>query len=197
MSGRHAVIWLGIIGLTGLATACGTRGMRTVAQPTITPPGPSEVVIVFMRPSPIGETYSTSVFDLRPDGDRFVGILRANTRFAYRTTPGRTRFMLVTTGAGDQFMDAELAGGKTYYAMVNYENVGNTLGYVLKPVRGADAESADVKRCQSQCAWIENTEKSEAWGRNHLRDLPRRKAKSLPEWEARTPRPALTAADGR
>lgn len=195
MSLKRTGAWLTVVVLGVLAVGCGTRGMRAVPQASVPPPGPSESVIVFMRPSPIGEMTSTSVFDLRPDGDRFVGILRAHTRLAYRATPGRTRFMLITTGGTDQFMDAELAGGKTYYAVVTYEN--GIASYVLKPVRPADQDGAEFKSCLAQCAWVENTEKSEAWGRNHLRDLPRRKARFLPAWEARIPRPTLTAADGR
>ncbi len=190
-------VWAGIIVLVVLAAGCGSRGMRTVPQATVAPPGPDEAVVVFVRPLLGGDTYSTSVFDLRPDGDRFVGILRSQSRFAYRTTPGRTRFMLIATGGTDQFMDAELAGGKTYYVTVAYETVGNVQAYVLKPVRGAGLESPAFKNCQAQCAWIENTEKSEAWGRNHLRDLPKRKARYMPAWEAQGQRPALMAADGR
>jgi hypothetical protein len=190
-------VWTGLVVLAVLGAGCGSRGMRTVSQTTVAPPGPNEAVVVFMRPLLGGDTYSTSVFDLRPDGDRFVGILRSQTRLAYRTTPGRTRFMLIATGGRDQFMDAELAGGKTYFATVTYEAVGNVTAYVLKPVRGAGPDSKEFTSCQAQCAWVENTERSEAWGRNRLRELPQRKARYLPEWEALGPRPALTAADGR
>ena len=196
MRGKRWSRWVGIVVLAVLAAGCGTRGMRPVAQTTVAPPGPSEAVVVFMRPLLVGDTYSTSVFDLRPDGDRFVAILRAQTRFAYRTAPGRTRFMLITTGGTDQFMDAELAGGKTYYVTVAYEAVGNTSSYVLKPLR-TGPDSPEFKNCQAQCEWVENTERSETWGRNRLRELPQRKARYLPAWEARAPRPALTAADGR
>ena len=196
MTSNRVRVCLGIIALVALSAGCGTRGMRPVSQPTIAPPGPDEVVVVFMRPSIVGGTYSTSIFDLRPDGDRFVGILQTQTRLVYRAAPGRTRFMLVATGGNDQFMDADLAGGKTYYAAVGYETVGNISAYVLKPVR-ADRETREVKDCLERCAWVENTEKSEAWGRNHLRDLSKRKAQYLPAWEARTPRPALGPADGR
>jgi hypothetical protein len=93
-------------------------------------------------------------------------------------------------------MDAELAGGRTYYAAVSYEAVGNISAYVLKPVR-VNQETAEVKDCLARCEWVENTEKSEAWGRNQLRNLSRRKAQYLPTWEARTPRPSLEPADGR
>jgi hypothetical protein len=189
--------WLGIIAWAVLAGGCGTRGMRVVPQATVSPPGSTEAVVVFMRPAFISETYSTSVFDLRPEGDRFVAIVRAQTRFAYRTAPGRTRFMLVSTGRPDQFMDADLAPGKTYYASITHEVVDSATTYVLRPVRGGDLENAEIKACLTECAWVENTEKSDAWGRAQLRNLAQRKARSLPAWEARNPRPALTAADGR
>jgi hypothetical protein len=196
MKANRVRVCLGIIVLVVLGAGCGSRGMRSVSQPAIAPPGPDEAVVVFMRPLLVGGTYSTSVFDLRPDGDRFVGILLTQTRLAYRVPPGRTRFMLVATGGNDQFMDAELAGGKTYYAAVGYETVGNIAAYVLQPVP-VNRESKEVKECLEHCAWVENTEKSEAWGRNHLRDLPKRKARYLPAWEARSPRPALGSADAR
>jgi hypothetical protein len=187
-----------VVVLALLAGACGrTAGMQAVPQITVAPPGPGEAVVVFMRPSNVGEMYSTSVFELRSDGDRFVGILRGQTRSVHRMSPGRTRFMLVVAGGWDHYMDADLAGGKTYYAAIGYDRIGDRSGYVLRPVRLADQEGAEFKACMSSCTWVENTEKSEAWGRNHLRELPRRKAQTLASWEALSSRPMLTAADGR
>jgi hypothetical protein len=197
MNGRRFGACATLLIVLGLAAACGrTGGMQTVPQATVAPPGAAEAVVVFMRPA-LATGYSTSVFELRPDGDRFIGILRPDTRLAYRTTPGRTRFMLVTTGGWDDFMDAELAGGKTYAAVVTYVTSGGQAGYRLRPVRRADYERDDVKACMTGCAWVENTAKSEAWGKNHLPEIARRKAKSLPEWQAVANRPSLTPADGR
>lgn len=197
MKRTRAGAGLAIILAALTAAACGSRGMRTVQQVAVAPPGPDAAVVVFLRPAMTGELHSTSVFDLRPDGPRFVAIMRSQTRFAYRTTPGRTRFMLVTTGGYDDYLDAELAPGKTYYVTVNYGMVRGQAGYSLKPVRLADLDGDQFKSDMASCAWVENTEQSEAWGRNHLRELPRRQAKTLPGWEAQRNRVTLGPNDGR
>jgi hypothetical protein len=178
-----------------LATGCGSKGMRAIsAGQSAIQPTANDAVVVFMRPSPVGDIYSSSLFELGPQGDRFIGIITSGTRLAYRANPGRTRFMIVNTGGGDQFMDAELAGGKTYYAMVNYESIGSRSTYVLKP---ADQHSADFKACSTQCVWSVNTPKSDEWGRRHQAEVAKRKTQSLPAWEAQPNRATLTLSDGR
>jgi hypothetical protein len=160
-------------------------------------PSANEAVVVFMRPVPTGEIYSSSLFELRSDGDRFIGILTSGTRLLYCTAPGRTRFMLVNTGGSDHFMDAELEAGKTYYATVNFGDATGRSTYVLKPVRIGDQQSPEFKTCAAQCVWVQNTEKSEAWGQRHRVEIAKRKARSLPAWEAQADRPMLNAADGQ
>lgn len=196
MNAKRTGLYAGVLALGLLTAACGSRGMRTVPQVTIAPPAANEAVIVFMRPSSVGEMYSTSLFELRPEGDRFVGILKGDSRLAYRAKPGRTRFMVVSAGGSDHFMDAEFSGGKTYYAVIEYGPSGSSVQYVLRPVRIADQEAEEFKRCAAQCAWTENTAKSEAWGRNHMAEIGRRKARSLPVWQSQPNRQALTSADG-
>jgi hypothetical protein len=199
MSGTRYAIAGGLAVLLGLlGTGCGARAMKSVAPTEAAlQPSATEAVIIFMRPGTTGQMYSSALFELRPDSERFIGILKSGTRLPYRVAPGRTRFMVVNTGGEDQFMDAELAGGKTYYAAVAHESIGARFAYVLKPVKVEDQQRAEFRACAMQCEWVENTGRSEAWARQHREDIAKRKVRFLPMWESRPNRPALNAADGR
>jgi hypothetical protein len=63
-----------------------------------------------MRPSSLGGAVQSSVFELRPDGDKFVGIVSSKTKIAYSTGPGQHLFMVIAENA--DFMRANLAPGK-------------------------------------------------------------------------------------
>jgi len=184
-----------ILGL--LLAACSSRAAAPAAPIALAPPAADEAVVVFMRPSSAGEMYSTSLFELHAAGDRFVGTLKGQSRLAYRVKPGRTRFMVVSVGGSDHYIDADLAGGKTYFAIVEYGATAGRAQYILRPMTAADQQDADFKACSAVCPWVENNERSLAWARQHMAEIARRKARSLPAWESQPDRRSLTAADGR
>jgi hypothetical protein len=71
-------------------------------------PAPGGSVIIFMRPSFVGGAIQSSVFELRPDGDKFVGIVSSKTKIAYATEPGPHLYMV--TGENADFMRAQSEG---------------------------------------------------------------------------------------
>ena len=79
-------------------------------------PGPEEATIIFMRPYFFGGAIQSSVFDVTTQENKLVGIVSAYKKVAYKTTPGKHMFMVVSESA--DFMPAEFEGRKTYYALV-------------------------------------------------------------------------------
>jgi hypothetical protein len=187
--GSTAVIVLGLV----LAGCLSLRGMRQVPaeRVNLTPPA-DQAAVVFLRAANVGTT--TSLFEVRAPEDTFIGLLVNDTRLVYLTAPGRTRFMVV--GLSANFLDAELEAGKTYQVAV-------ILGpdaeehFRLQPVRPGAAPSKGVQLCLESCTWVENTDRSQAWYRQHATSIQRKKARYLPLWEKRPNRPVLLAGDGR
>ncbi len=78
----------------------------------ITTLSPESAYVVFLRP--VLPFYTATVLD----GDKFLTMLTNNTHFVYKTTPGTHHFMGYVTRFGPSFIDAELEGGKIYFAAV-------------------------------------------------------------------------------
>lgn len=165
------------------------------AEQPIAQPDPGKATVVFMRPSGLGFAVASSVYELVPDGDRFVGIIPAKKKLAYSVAPGKTRFMVVSEAA--DFMDAELMAGKTYYVVVAPRMGMWKARFSLRPVGAERLGTQQVGEWIKECALVENTDDSRAWAKTHWADIQDKKLKYLPEWEAKADKPALSPADGR
>ena len=161
--------------------------------PLVPPSG--KAVVVFMRPSSLGFAIASSVYELRGDGDRFVGIVPAKRKVSYVADPGSTRFMVVSEAA--DFMAAELEAGKTYYALVTPRMGMWKARFSLRPVTAADVAEGRLAEWDADCAHIENTPSSQAWAKDNWADIQAKKLEYLQKWEPRTDKPTLHAGDGR
>ena len=161
--------------------------------PLVPPSG--KAVVVFMRPSSLGFAIASSVYELRGDGDRFVGIVPAKRKVSYVADPGSTRFMVVSEAA--DFMAAELEAGKTYYALVTPRMGMMKARFSLRPVTAEDLQSGKLAEWDGDCVFIENTPASHAWAKDHWTDIQNKKVEYLQKWEPRTDKPTLRPTDGR
>ena len=176
-----------------LAGCTALRGMREVPRDAMRlAPVADQATVIFLRPARAGTT--TSLFELRGSEQRFIGLLVTDTRLVYRTAPGRTRFMVI--GLSADFLDADLAAGKTYQVAVLLGQGQTEQFFVLRPVRPGMPQASAVQYCQSSCTWVENTERSETWARREASSVQRKKARYLPAWESQANRPTLLATDG-
>jgi hypothetical protein len=181
------VLVLALVGCTAL------KGMREVSPDAVRlAPAADQATIIFLRPARAGTT--TSLFELRGSEQRFIGLLVTDTRLVYRTAPGRTRFMVI--GLSADFLDADLAAGKTYQVAVLLGQGQTEQFFVLRPVRPGMPQMSAVQYCLTSCTWVENTERSEAWARREASSIQRKKARYLPAWESQPNRPTLLASDG-
>jgi hypothetical protein len=176
-----------------LAGCVAHRGMREIAPDAVRlGPVADQATIIFLRPARAGTT--TSLFELRGSEQHFIGLLVSDTRLVYRTEPGRTRFMVI--GLSADFLDADLAAGKTYQVAVLLGQGPSEQFFVLRPVRPGVTPTSAVQYCLASCTWLENTERSEGWARREASSIQRKKARYLPAWESRPKRPTLLATDG-
>ncbi len=181
-----------------LVVACAgpMRGMRELtASEVITAPPPHQAAIVFLRPSTVGYAIASSVFELRDDGERFIGLVPARKKVVHHVDAGRRRFMVVSEAA--DFMDAELEPGKTYYALVTPRMGVWKARFTLRPVAAAELDGAQLREWLESCEWVENTEETREWARRNAADVQNKRVEYLQKWEPRTDKPMLHGADGR
>ncbi len=170
------------------------RGMRDVppGMEVKTTPPPGKAAIVFMRPSTLGYAIASSVYEVKNDGDVFIGIVPAKRKVVYFTDPGSTRFMVVSEAA--DFMGADLEAGKTYYALVTPRMGVWKARFSLRPV--TDTDGKEFPGWFKECGWIENTPESQAWAKANWQDVQSKKAEYIQKWDAKSDKPVLKASDG-
>jgi hypothetical protein len=169
------------------------REMGVGEAPAVAPAG--KALVVFMRPSTLGFAIASSVYELKPAGDVFIGIVPAKRKLAYVADPGSTRFMVVSEAA--DFMAAELEAGKTYYALVTPRMGVWKARFSLRPVTAEELGGSQFRDWDGECRWIDNTPASHGWAKEHGSDVQSKKVEYLQKWEPRNDKPTLRASDGR
>lgn len=145
-------------------SGCASTVMRETANQQVTPPPPEKAKVVFMRSSIVAAAITSDLFEVVNGELRFIGKLANGTKIAYETTPGEKVFMAYGTAA--DFMLANLAPGKTYYAVVR-PNWG-TGGFAPTPIRSDRAQepnlySNEFKEWFSVTKLVEPNESAPAW----------------------------------
>jgi hypothetical protein len=186
-----------ILGLAVILVMTGCRIhsalMANVPEPTaVAAPLTDKATVVFYRSSFLGETIQASVFDITTEPPRLVGIISSTTKLAYLCDPGTRRFMVVSEAA--DFMDAELAPGKTYYALVAPRVGVWKARFSLQPRQADDPQVAEQVKGLS---WVENTPQSQQWAQKNMSDIQQKRQDYWPEWREKADKPLLKASDGR
>src|SRR5262249_21101466 len=154
------------------ASACaGTiKNMREVAPGTPEPrPAPGKALVIFMRPSGTGFGVQSSVFAIKDQKPELVGIVAAKAKVAWQAEPGQHLLMVV--GESGDFMGAELAPGKTYYALVTPRMGVWKARFSLRPVVAQELGSHDLAEWQGDCKWVEKDASSDEWAHSHITEI--------------------------
>lgn len=159
-----------------------------VAAEAVAPP-PDKAVVVFMRPSSVGALIKASVYDVSDDGQEFIGIIKPKQQIAYTVAPGKRLFMVMAEN-GD-FLDADLAAGKTYHVLVSPRMGVWKARFSLLPVHGDDdtghrVDSDEFRKWQSKARWVARGPGADEWYAEHREDIARKKVRYLEKWNART-----------
>lgn len=190
-----AGIMLALAGMMALAgcTSTTSRLMVEVPEPAVIATPPSDkATIVFYRSSYLGEAIQASVFDISTEPPRLVGIVSASTKLAYICEPGRRRFMVISESA--DFMDAELAAGKTYFTLVAPRVGVWKARFSLRPRVATDPETIEQL---SGLSWIDNTPRSQHWAEVNMSSIQQKREDYWPQWQRKRDKPLLGIDDGR
>lgn len=186
-------IMMVVLGMTMLTCCSGSSGMAEVAEPSaVVAAEPDKATIVFYRGGSSADTNHALLFDDSADPPRLIGIVNAGVKIAFVSDPGPRRFMVFNERP--DFMEAELAPGKTYY--VELAPTGRGMWkerFALHPRRG----DPDVMTKLSVLSWVENTPQSQNAVAPHMPGIMSRRAAALPKWEKRPDRPILKAEYGQ
>jgi hypothetical protein len=187
------MMWLVLVGALGCAVP--SKYSRPSARPDIEPED-DEAVIVFLRPSKLGDGMEAFVFECW-DGEpsQLVGFVGAHEKVVYRTTPGEHLFMVV--GEAADFMHAHLEAGKVYYVLATIRMGAARARFSLHPVHAGERHR--LGGWLRETSWAENTPAAGQWAEQNADDIEEKRSRYYAAWWRKQPheRPVLTAADGR
>jgi len=198
----HALrsLTLTILAITSLLSGCaGTvvHMRELAADKAPVAPAPGKAAVVFLRPSGVGFAVQSSVFEVKDNQSLLVGIVAAKTKVAYQVEPGKRLFMAI--GESADFMTADLLPNRTYYVLVAPRMGLWKARFGLKPVRGEELDSPEIKSSLADCKWVEKTDASENWARGNMASIESKRAEYYPDWvkQPEQERPHLSQGDGR
>jgi len=145
-------------------------------------PSAGEALVVFVSPADSPEFTRMQVVDVTEPVAKLVGFIEPGTKVLYRVKPGSYLFMLNYTQAS--FLDATLAAGKTYYAVVSKDiprgrfSVMNR--YTLHAVRGEGLSELYFARAERNASAVIKSSKAEEWFRPREKSFTVKKNKFLP-----------------
>ena len=195
---KHLSSLLWLLAITVASSGCISSSLMKPAvgdAASYTPKG-NEATIIFMRPSVFGGAIQSTVVDATAANIKLVGIVSARTKVAYKTSPGEHLFMVV--GEAADFLKADLAAGKTYYALVTPRMGVWKARFSLKAIHKDQLGTEDFKDWDSSTKLVENTPKSHAWAAENMTDIQEKKAEYLSKWNSKplADRPVLHRQDG-
>lgn len=186
-----------------LLSGCASSLMKPGDEKSISALPEQHARVVFLRPSALGAAIQASVFDVTDGKPGFVGVSSVGTKVVYDTDPGKHRFMVVSEAA--DFLDANLAAGKTYYAIVAPRMGMWKARFSLWPVK-ADPKAPYSLAGSEFPGWVQqgklvlNTPEGEQWAKANAADIQGKYSAYLKVWDAKSPealeKRALDPEDG-
>jgi hypothetical protein len=179
---RHLGLWLS---LSIAVAGCGGRGMMVNdANPASSKPDQAVVVLAF--PPAITDFLSLSVYDVTEPQTKLIGILEKGSKIAYPVPAGKHTFMILANST--DFLEAHVAPGKTYYAVVSQERPERSFQfhYALRPVRAAEMNGAEFRAIDRDMPFKAKTARADAWYVNSESSVRTRREVFLPAWREKT-----------
>jgi hypothetical protein len=178
----------GVISLAFVVLLAGCAGnVAHMDQMDAATPAPSpdsgKAMVVFLRPSGLGFAVQSTVYDVSGNKAEIVGVLPAKARVAYQVTPGEHLFM--TVGENAEFMSADLAAGKTYYAKVEPRMGAWKARFVLTPVSTSEAATAEFQKDLDDCKWVAKNQDTEAWFAGTRSEIESKRSEYYSKWASK------------
>lgn len=144
--------------------------------------------IIFMRPSFMGIGIKSSVYEVKNNTDKFIGIISAKTKIAYNVLPGEHLFMVVSENA--DFMDANVEAGKIYYVLVSPRMGAWKTRFSLIPIHSDPAAKYSLASSQfsdwnKSTVFVDQLDSAREWYNNHAASVAQKRARYMKEWNAK------------
>jgi len=182
-----AICALGAALLSGCAS-----GKHSTPDPVqVHQPAPQQSMVVFLRPSVFGGAISSSVFENVGPNEKLIGILGPNEKVAYKCQPGEHQFMVISENA--DFIQADLAAGKTYYVIITPRMGMWKARFSLHPFKVNPAEdefninSDDLKDWLSECEFVQPAPSAHQWATTNAASISEKRFDYWPDWLEKSP----------
>jgi hypothetical protein len=176
----------------GLLAGCSVRSdlMAPTGEPTSgLRPAAGKALVVFLRPEYVGYAIQAVVYD----DTQFIGVVSRYAAVAYQADPGPHRFMVVSEAA--DFMDADLAPGRTYFAQVRPRMGAWRARFSLAPL-SATADARDIASWLAESKVVTANAAGRRWDEANRPSVLEKKAAYERKWLEKADRPMLHADDG-
>lgn len=173
-----------------LLSGCASSKMIVQENQELVAPSAGKAQVVFMRSTFVGSAIQASVFDVTSGEPEFIGIISNDTKLAHKTDPGKRVFMVVSEAA--DYMEADLAAGKTYYSMVTPRMGAWKARFSMYPVRNSGGgefqyDSKQFKDWLEKTRFVTNTAESKAWAKENLSNIKDKHARYWEVWKQKSP----------
>lgn len=173
-----------------VVTGCASSKMVDAPEQTLAAPSADQARIVFIRSSFVGSAIQAVVYDATDGATEFIGILSNEKMLAWDVEPGNHTFMVVSEAA--DFMEANVVGGKTYYAVVTPRMGAWKARFSMYPVRNGgpgefQIDSADFRSWMESAKFAANTPESYAWAKENAASVQAKQREYLEVWQQKTP----------
>ncbi|MDX5362802.1 MAG: DUF2846 domain-containing protein [Pseudazoarcus pumilus] len=170
-------------------TGCASSPMLVANTQHLPEPTPDQAQVVFMRSSLLGSAINASLYRVDRGQIEFIGIMANGTKIVHRVPPGKHVFMVVSEAA--DFMEADLAAGKTYHSLVTPRMGAWKARFSLWPIKAdAGAEystaSSDFAGWLKNTRLVENTPQSRAWYDANKNSVYMKYTEYWPVWQGKS-----------
>lgn len=142
-----------------------------------------ESMVVFMRPSGFGGAIAASVFDVSGPETKFIGIVNSGTKVAHAVQQGQHTFMVVSEAA--DFMQATVAAGRTYHALVTPRPGMWKARFSFRPVRQGELDGSEFAGWSAATQFVANSPETLSWAAQNAADVSSKRFQYWPEWNAK------------
>jgi len=175
---------------TGVLMLMAILSTSFAMEPDEAGPGDDAATVVFMRSSAVGSMIKASIYEVTDDKTVFIGIMKNNTKISYPASPGKHTFMVVSEAA--DFMEADLAAGKTYYGMITPRTGAWKARFSMVPIRNGGATDFSIGSKDFE-KWVKKTKpvtvdsESEAWYQEHKDSVESKRQDYWAKWLQKSP----------
>jgi hypothetical protein len=180
---------LTLLAATLFATGCASNRMIDAPEQDLITPPTDKAQVIFLRSSFVGSAIQSVIYDATDGGTEFIGILSNGKMLSYTVDPGKHLFMVVSEAA--DFMEANLVGGKTYYAIVTPRMGAWKARFSVSPVRNGGPgkfqyDSSDFRGWLANAKFSQNTPESYAWAKENHASVQDKQAAYWEVWQQKS-----------